>query len=347
MKAAVYLGPKQMEVRQLPDPECGPDEVVLKIEVCAVCGTDARIYNYGQANVVPPQVIGHEISGSIAEVGSNLEGYEVGQRVTAATPVGCGKCRLCKKQRYNLCVDFRALGYHFPGAFAQYMKVPAEAVKQGNIIPLPDNVTFEQAALVEPLSCVVNGQEFLQIQAGDTVVIFGAGPIGCMHAELARARGAGKVIIVEVSADRLSVAERVHADLYLNPQEEDPVARVMKETDDFGAEVAICACSAPIVNKQALALASRRGRISYFAGLPKTSPTIEFDCNRLHYNEISLFGAFASNNRQYREALELVATGKFDADKFITSRFPLEGLEEALINSQKATGLKMISLPQA
>jgi L-iditol 2-dehydrogenase len=244
-------------------------------------------------------------------------------------------------------VDFKALGYHFPGAYAQYMKVPAAAVKQGSIIPLPDNVTFEQAALVEPLSCVVNGQEYLKIEKGDTVVVFGAGPIGCMHAELARARGAGKVIIAEVSAERLEMARRVHADIYLNPQQEDPVARVMKETDGFGADVAICACSAPAVNKQALELAGRRGRISYFAGLPKTSPTIEFDCNRLHYNEISLFGAFASNIRQYKEALELVAARKFDADKFITGRFPLEGLEEAIVNSQKATGLKVVTLPQA
>ena len=346
MKAAVYLGPENIEVQVLPDPECGADEVVIKVEVCSVCGTDIRIYNYGQANVVPPQVIGHEIAGTIEAVGNEVEGCEVGQRVTVATPVGCGDCKFCEKEMYNLCIDFTALGYHYPGGFAQYMLIPGTSIRQRSIIPLPDNVSFEHAALVEPLSCVVNGQEYLNIEEGDAVVVFGAGTIGCMQVELAKARGAGKIILIGRSKDRLELAERFGADVYLSVLDGAPVDRVIEETGGYGADVTICCCSDPNANLQAPQLTAKRGRMSYFAGLPKTDPTIEFDSNRLHYWEISLFGAFASNVRQYKEALELISSGKFDAEKFITSKFPLEGLEPSIRESKTVKGLKMLALPQ-
>lgn len=346
MKAAVYWGPKRLQVQSIPEPRCGPDEVVIQVEVCSVCGTDIRIYNHGQANVQPPQVIGHEIAGIIAESGRNVSACPVGQRVTVATPVGCGQCRFCRKEMPNLCTDFKALGYHFPGGFAQYMLVPAAAVRQGSILPLPDTVSFEQAALVEPLSCVINGQEFLEIQKGETVVIFGAGAIGCMQAELARVQGAGKIILIGVSRERLELARRFHVDLCLSTLDGDPVAAVLRETGGYGADAAICCCSDPAASKQALQLTAKRGRISYFAGLPKSHPTIDFDANRLHYWEISLFGAFASNLRQYRAALDLIASGKIDPGKFITDRFPLEDLENAMQQSQTMKRLKMLTLPQ-
>lgn len=346
MKAVVFLGPKEMEVRDVPEPQCGPDEVVLKINACAVCGTDLRIYNFGDRKVTPPQIVGHEIAGTIEEIGSNVEGYEVGQRVTVSTPVGCGQCRFCDRGKHNLCQDFKALGYHFAGAFAQYMLLPAQSVKQGSIVPLPDNITFEQAALIEPLSCVANGQEYLNISEGDSVVVFGAGPIGCMHVELARAKGAEKIFLADIAQERLDLAQRFGADVYINSLEQDPVPLVIEATEGYGADVVICACSAPKVNLQALDLAAKGARLSYFAGLPKDKPTIEFDVNRMHYAEISLFGAFASNTPQYVEARDYMAAGKIDPDKFITATFPLEELVSNLEQSQRASGLKMVVLPQ-
>ncbi|MBI2193863.1 MAG: alcohol dehydrogenase catalytic domain-containing protein [Planctomycetes bacterium] len=346
MKAAVYWGPKRLEVQDIPDPQCGPDEVIVRVEACSVCGTDIRIYNHGQNNVRPPQVIGHEIAGTIAECGSNVRGYSRGQRVTVATPVGCGQCRYCRREMPNLCKDFKALGYHFPGGYAQYMPIPAAAVQQGSILLLPDSVTFEQAALVEPLSCVINGQEYVRIEKADSVAIFGAGAIGCMHAVLARAQGAGQIFLIGVSRERLDLARRFPIDAYWSILDGDPVARVLEATEGYGADVAICCCSDPEANRQALQVAAKRGRVSFFAGLPKSRPTIEFDCNRLHYAEISLFGAFASNLRQYREALAAIASGRVNPSPFITDRFPLEGLEQAIRQSETRKGLKMLSLPQ-
>lgn len=355
MKAAVFKGPGQLDVETVPDPECGPDEVIVKIDVCAVCGTDIRIYNYGQANVVPPQIIGHEIAGVVVEVGDDVSGHSVGDRVTVATPVASLDCKFClegdgpraycRRRQVNRCNDFKALGYHFPGGFAQYMKVPGIAVSYGNIINLPESVTMEQASLVEPLSCCLNGIEFVNVQKGDSVVVFGSGTIGCMMVELARAYGAEQIILVGRSRERLALAERFNADLYLSVLDGDPVDKVKEMTDGFGADIVICCTSDVSANTSALAMAAKGSRVSFFAGV-KPDPVIQFDCNHIHYNEISLFGAFASTVEQYQTCLDLVANKKIDADKFITSQFPLDDLQESIENTANVKGLKMLSLPQ-
>ena len=346
MKAAVYLAPENMVVKEVEEPKCGPGEVKLKVGACAICGTDVRIYFFGQKNVKPPAIVGHEIAGTIVEIGKGVEGLKVGQKACVITPVGCGRCRYCRAGKHNLCVDFRAIGYDFPGGFAQYITLNSIAVTQGNVLPIPDGVPFDEAALVEPLSCAINGQTYLNIGIGDSVVIIGAGPIGCMHLELAKSQGATKTIMVDVAPAKLDlVRSRFEADLFIDSSREDPVKRVMDETGGGGADVVIVACSAHVAQQQAVAMAAKLGRVSFFAGLPKDKPTIEFDSNALHYREISLFGAYASHATEYMSALALVASRKVDARKLISHRVPLEGLAEAIRTVRAGNSLKIVVEP--
>jgi len=346
MKAAVYLGPEEVEIREVPKPTCGPNEILIKVGACAICGTDVRIYYNGQKNVVPPAVTGHEIAGTIEEVGGNVEGYEVGTKAVVVTPVGCGRCRFCRSALHNLCVDFKAIGYDFPGGFAEYVLINEKAVRQGNVIPAPDSLEFDEGSLVEPLSCCINGAEYLNISLGDVVVVIGAGPIGCMHAELAKSYGATKVIMIDTVDERCELAKQAtSADVFLNSTKVDPVEAVMDETDGLGADVIITACSAGIAQQQALKMAAKRARISFFAGLPKTKPTIEFDSNLLHYREISVFGAFASHASDYARALALIASRKIDARKLITKRIPLDDIVSGFETSRSGHGLKVVVHP--
>jgi L-iditol 2-dehydrogenase len=342
MKAAVYLGPEKIEIREVEKPVCGKGEVLLKVSACAVCGTDVRIYYHGQKNVVPPRITGHEIAATIAEVGSGVKGYKEGERVTAVTSVGCGKCRFCQKGVFNLCDEPKYLGYYYDGGFAEYMKVPAEAVNGNNILKVPDKIDFPEIAVIEPLSCVINGQDYLNIQDQDTVVVFGAGPIGCMHAELAKVRGAKQVVLADISDTRLELIKNFKGIKIFNSSKKDAVKEIMELTGDAGADVIITACSAGIVQEQALQMAAKRARISFFAGLPKDNPYIKFDSNIVHYKEVSVFGAFASYRKQYEEALALIETGKIEAKKFITHQFSLDDIVKGFETTRKGEGLKTV-----
>jgi len=342
MKAAIYLGPGKIEVKEVPTPKPKEGEILLKINTCAVCGTDVRIYYHGQANVKPPHIIGHEIAGTIEELGKGVQGFRKSEKVTSVTCVGCQKCKFCAQHLYNLCDTPRYLGYFYPGAFAEYMIIPKEAVDGGNIVKAPEKLSFPEISLVEPLSCVINGQDFLKVKKGDFAVVFGAGPIGCMHAEIARAAGASTVVLFDVSDSRLELAKRFAGITLLNSSKIDPVKKVMEMTGNCGADVIVVACGVNAVQEQAVAIAAKRARISMFAGLPKDNPYIKFDSNLIHYKEISVFGAFASNKEQYERALKLIASGKIDAKKFITNSFPLKDIVTAFETTKKGAGLKTV-----
>ena len=346
MKAAVFHGPEDVRIEEVPKPRPGRGEVLLKVGACAICGTDVRIYFHGQKNVVPPAVTGHEICGTIEELGEGVEGYSVGQKIVVVTPVGCGRCRFCRAGVHNLCVDFKAIGYDFPGGFAQYVCINEQAVRQGNLLEAPDDLPDDEGAVVEPLSCCINGQEYLNISIGDTVVVFGAGPIGSMHVELARSQGATKVILIDIAESRLQMArERINVDVLIDSSKEDPVARVLEETAGAGADVVITACGVGAAQQQAIQMAAKKGRVSLFAGLPKDKPTVEIDCNIIHYKELCVFGAFASHATDYLRALKLVASRVVDARKFITARLPLEQFAEGVRQSKSGEGLKSVVMP--
>ncbi len=342
MKAAVYLGPEKIKIEEMPIPKPKEGEVLLKVKACAICGTDVRIYSFGQANVKPPQIIGHEIAGIIKEVGGKVKGYKEGERVVLVTSVGCGRCEFCLQGRPNICPQTKAIGYFYSGGFTEYMIVPEEAVNKGNILKIPEGLSFVEASLVEPLSCCINGQEYLNIKIGETVVVIGAGPIGCLHTQLAKVSGATKVILTDLSGERLNLAQRVEADIYINASRENQIKRVLEETNGEGAEVIIVACPSSRAQEEALLMSKIRGRVSFFGGLPHERSHISFDSNIIHYKEISVYGSFASAHLQFKKALSLLASKKVKAERFITHKFPLKKIEEGIKMVKEGKTLKAV-----
>ena len=345
MKAAIYEGIEKFRVGAWEKPVCGDDNILVKVAYCAICGTDVRIYYHGHKKVVPPAVIGHEITGTVVGIGKNVKnaGVTIGDEVTTVTSIGCGRCKMCRDGNYNLCPDTKAIGYFYAGGFAEYVLIPAQAVEQKTIIRLPKGVSLLEGALIEPLSCAINGQRYLAIRPTDTVLIYGGGPIGLMHASLALAEGAERVIVSDPDFARLEKfgAQFDRVELW-NPKESNVRERILKETGGFGPDVVITACPVKAVQMEALEILAPKGRISLFGGLPKDDSVIPVDANIIHYKELSVFGSFASNRADFVKAADLIARGKIDAKKFITSIVPLEKVDEGIGIIKRGEALKVV-----
>jgi len=346
MKAAVYYGIKDIRVEDVKTPVCGPEEVKVKVHYCAICGTDVRIYLSGHKKVIPPAIIGHEITGVIEEIGSDVkypEEIKKGDKVVLVTSIGCGRCKMCSKGFYNLCPDTKAIGYFYPGGYAEYVIVPAPAVKQKAVIKLPDNLSLKEGALIEALSCAINGQSYLNIDRGDVVVIYGGGPIGFMHAVLAKAEGASKVIMIDPAYERLEKFGKNFGDIILlDPKKVSVKEEVIRLTDGYGADVVITACPAKQAQIEGLEILGSKGRISLFGGLPKDDSFINIDANLIHYKELSVFGAFASNRKDFIKAAQLISEKKIDAGKFISCVLPLERINEGIEMVRSGEVLKCV-----
>ncbi|MCM8758920.1 MAG: zinc-dependent dehydrogenase [Candidatus Omnitrophica bacterium] len=344
MKAAIFLGPEKIEVSDWEMPKISDREILIKVHYCAICGTDVRTFYHGHKKVIPPAIIGHEITGEVVEIGKNAKtDLKKGDRLVIVTSIGCGNCKLCNRGLYNLCPDTKAIGYYYQGGFAQYMVIPEPAVEQNAWVLLPESVSFLDGSLVEPLSCVINAQNYLNIHEGDTVVIYGGGPIGFMHAVLGQAQGAEKVIMVDPAFERLERFARLFSDLILvDPGKENTVEKIKQLTDGVGADVIITACPAKQAQMESFKIAAPHSRISFFGGLPKDDSIIFIDSNLIHYYEISVFGAFASNRADYQKAVDLISSKKIDASKFITEVIPLEDIVKGINLVKSGTVLKVV-----
>jgi L-iditol 2-dehydrogenase len=343
MKAAVFYGPRDVRVEDVPRPSPERGEVVLRVLRCAVCGTDKRIYTHGQKNVVPPAITGHEIVGTVHQIGSGVNGgLSIGQKVVVATVVGCAKCVYCRRKQYNMCDSFTALGYDYPGGFAEFVKIPATAVAQGNVIPIPASLAIERAALVEPLSCCLNGQEYLAAQPGDRALVLGAGPIGLMHASILKARGCEPIIVTDVSEERLAYVREFGVGRAVNTTSGNPVEKILEAGGGEKFDVALTANSVKSTQADALKLVRKKGRVCFFAGIPKDDPVLGIDTNFVHYNEISLFGCFASNLKHYHQALEMVGRDDLPWDRFVTHKFKLDQMAQAYAVIEAGQGIKTI-----
>ena len=342
MLAARLYGKDDLRVERIPVPEIGEEEILLRVKAAAVCGTDLRMLKNGAAGVDNdhPLVLAHEFSGVIEKLGARVEGYNVGERVAIAPNIGCGICGFCVSGRSHHCKKLLAIGIHMDGGFAEFMRIPARAVHLGNVVPLADSVSFEAAAANEALSCVINAYERYQVHPGETVVIIGAGAIGMMHAKLAKMSGAAKVIMNDLSADRLGECAAIDPDLITVA---DGLAdRVAKETCGEGADVVITACSAAPAQQAAFGLGGIDGRINFFGGLPKGKEKVELDTNIIHYKQLTVTGTTRASHDHYRKGLEFVGTGLVDLDALITHRFKLEDVKQAFDNAAAAKGLKQV-----
>ncbi len=342
MKAAVLEGIDTLVLKEVETPGCTQDTILLRVDACAVCGTDVKALRHGHQMVKPPVILGHELAGTIVEVGQHVRGFYDSERVTVASAVPCGMCYYCQRGQSTVCEDILDIGSTWPGGFAQYMLVPARAVRTGCVNKIPDGVSAAAAALTEPLACCVNAQEMLGVGTGDSVLIVGCGPIGCLNAMLARARGATCIIMANRSEPRLKLAAAVGADHYVNTSEEDLGKAVLDLTGARGADVVIVACASAEAQEAALGLAAPRGRVNFFGGLPRGSSAITFDSNRLHYQEQVLVGNHGATPYQNYKALALIAAGLVDTEKVITHRFGLDELESAVGTAEKKEGLKVL-----
>jgi L-iditol 2-dehydrogenase len=345
VKGARLYAPGDLRMEDLPVPEAGPGDVTIRVRACATCGTDAKIFHHGHHHISLPRVLGHEIAGEVASVGSGVDGWASGDRVQVIAAIPCGTCWYCRRGEETVCENLESMGYQYDGAFAEFTRVPSKVLDRDGVNRIPDDVPFEAAALTEPLACVLNGQEIAAVDQGDDVVILGAGPIGCLHVRLARARGAGSVTLIDVNQGRLDLAARAEPDASINGAVQDPVEAVRKLTDGRGADVVITATGAGQAQEQALEMAARRGRISLFGGLPRDNPIIRFDSNLVHYRELFVLGAYGSAPRHNREALGLISSGKVPVEDLITHRLPLDGVREAIDTVTTGEGLKVVIQP--
>ncbi len=347
MLAAVYYGPGDLRVEEHAIPEIGSSDLLLKVISTGICGTDIRIL-HGTHRRFPAGTVripGHEVVGDIVKMGPSVKGYEIGQRVFVAPNMGCGHCRQCAAGDNNLCADFDAVGITLDGSFAEYMRVPAEAVTQGNLIPISKEMDAAAAALIEPLACVVRGQDVLYIQPGETVLVIGAGPIGTMHVLLAQLRGAAKVFVSEVNSERAANVKELGADRVVNPNEEDLTDVITEETNGTGVDAVIVAAPAHAAQELALEVAAIGGRINYFGGLPKNRSTINFNSNSVHYKELIVTGTTACSTEDNRRAAAIASSGRLDLGKLVGARFQLSEAKGAFAAAEEGKSLKVVIEP--
>jgi L-iditol 2-dehydrogenase len=342
VRVARFYAPEDIRVEDAPEPSAGPGELVIRVRNCSACGTDAKIWRSGHPDLRPPRVLGHEVAGEVVEVGEGAAGWAVGDRVQVIAAIPDGSCHECRRGWMSVCPNQERIGYHHDGGFAELMRVPARVLAVDGVNRVPEGLSFAEASVVEPLSCVLNGQEQAGVGDGDTVVVVGAGPIGCLHVRLARVRGAARVFLVELSRPRLDMAAGlVRPDEAIAAGATDTVAAVRKLTGGRGADVIVVAAASGRAQEDGLRMAARRGRVSFFGGLPKDKPAITVDANIVHYREVGIVGANGSSPAHNQQALELIASGAVPVADLITHRLPLERTVEGIHTVARGEAIKV------
>lgn len=349
MKVVSYDGPKSLRVEDRPDPDLHSGQARVAVEGCGVCGTDVRIFKgeHSAYEHATGRVPGHEIVGRVVELApdAQIDEVGVGDRVFVAPNIGCGKCPLCATGNENLCAQTQGIGITCDGAFADHLIVPDGAVRNGNLIPLAPTIHPATGTLIEPLACVLRGQQKVNIGLGDTVLVAGGGPVGLLHVALAEASGASFVICSEPSPERRAAATRAGAAHVIDPTQDDPADVVADLTGGAGLDVVVTAAPVHAIQTSAIELAGRGGRVLFFGGLPKSHPTVEIDSNIIHYRELIVAGTTASTNANCRDAAALVNEGVLELDWMISDLVSLDHAVEAIDKVQDAIALKVVLTP--
>ena len=333
MKAALLYGVRDLKVENIDKPTVGLGEVLVKVKAATTCGTDLKIFQRGYVEGVIrlPTVFGHEWAGEVVEVSEELSWPRKGMRVRAGNSAPCLRCSMCQKGDYNLCEDMMWLW----GAYAEYIKIPARMVTV-NMQEIPSHLTFEEAAVTEPLACVLHGVEKAHVKLGDTVAIIGAGPIGLLHLLLAEKMGTEKVIVSDLVEERLQVAQRLGAEI-VNVSQNDPVEKIKEFTKGYGADVVIEAIGLPATWEQALKMVRKGGIVLEFGGCPPGTE-IKVRTELLHYGQVTVLGTFHATPLHFRKALNLIASRTVDVRPLITQKMKLDRIKDAfetLITSKK------------
>jgi L-iditol 2-dehydrogenase len=325
--------PNQVEVRRVPVYEPAEDEVLIQVAYAAICPWDVRAYAGLSSSVVFPRVLGHEVSGIVAAIGKKVKNFEVGQRVCPDMIVKCGVCKACRSGRSNRCR--RPIFQQFRGGYADYVCVPEK-----NVFPLKPGTSLKAASLMEPLACVTRGQTLLDLYPGQLEVVAGAGPIGLMHMQVARAFGA-QVIVSDPLADRLVKAKELGADWVVNPTEADLPKLVKDLSDGWGADAIVVTVGSARLVEQMVPLLAPGGKLNIFAGIyPKDE--LRLDPNLIHYGEFSLTGSADSTPEDMLHALAFIENGQVRTADLVSHTLPLEALAQGLEMVKNRVGLKVV-----
>ena len=336
MKASRFLGNKTFAVADLPTPHAGPGELVLRNQVCGVCGTDVHIYHGepGSADVNPPVVLGHEYSGEVVEVGEGVTGFAVGDHVTVDPNIYCGHCAYCQNGKKQLCPSMEAIGVTRDGGFAQYSRIPASQA-----FKLEPTVPWEAAAMAEPLACCLHGIDLAGIQVGDKVCVVGGGAIGLLMVQLAKLSGASQIVLSEPNEKRRQVGLQLGANAALDPTRTD-AQEAFAQVLDGGANVVIeCVGNVPAV-KSAFQFAGKGATVLLFS-VPKVDATFDLPLFDVYKKELTIKGSFVNPDTHAR-AVALINSGKVDFGPIITHRFPLDQLPEAIAMQMSDASIKVV-----
>ena len=344
MKALVKyaLGEGNMEIRDVPEPTPGPEQVKIEVKAAGICGSDLHIYhNDIKLALRPPVIVGHEFAGVIVETGNAVSDFRIGERVTSETSASvCGHCLACRAGYYNVCAEKKLTGYVFDGCFAKYCVVDAKRLHR-----LPESVDFLSAALTEPLACCVHAVlELTTVSAGDVVAITGPGPIGLLCLQLAKAAGAYTILCgTNQDVERLQFARKLGADLAVNVQAEDALEAVKSRTDGEGADVVFECSGAPAGARLGLTLVRRRGQYTQVGlfGRP-----FELDFELIAYRELRVTGSLGQRYTAWKRSLALLERGQVNTKALVSHQFSLSQWREAFQAFEEKKGLKIVLLPE-
>jgi len=325
MKAAVLWRPGVVEIDQVDVPKIGPCEILVEMKVCGVCGTDVEKV---QGRSMTPQVLGHEVSGRVAQVGSRVEGYQEGDRVFVHHHVPCYSCHYCRHGDYTMCDSFPRSNLD-PCGFAEFFRVPETNVARGAVLKLPQGVSYEIGALIEPTACCIKAIGKSEIQPGDCVLVLGAGPAGLTHILLLKAFGITRVFASDISEFRLNAARRFGAQDTFNPELTDVPMEVRKLTEGTGVDVAIVATGKPEAIVDGVKAVRKGGTVCLF-GAPKVGSIVSYDTSDLFIREVRIVPSYSTSEIETNIALRLIASGRIDLTNLITHRFDLAQTAQAI-----------------
>lgn len=344
MKSLLYTAPFQFEYTETPEPEVGPDDVLVRVQAVGICGSDVQGYTGRTGRRLPPLIMGHEASGTVDAAGTRAGGIAPGDRVCFDSTVYCNRCEACRQGRFNQCVDRQVLGVSVPGmkrhgAMAELVRLP-----WWSLVAMPEALSFTEAALLEPVSIGLHAVNRGQIQPSETVVIIGAGTIGLFVLQAARLQGAGKIIVSDPNAHRRRLARALGADVAVSPEVVDLAEVVAAETQERGADVSFEVVGLAATLHQAVAATRMGGRVVLVGNLTKT---VEINVQEVVSRELTLRGTYASSG-EYRQAVELVASGKIDVLPLVSATLPLaqgQAAFDRLYGGEEVDLLKIILKP--
>jgi L-iditol 2-dehydrogenase len=338
MKAAVVYAENDIRITEIPTPNPGPGQVLIKVKGSGVCATDVKILGGAGLPKELPTILGHEVAGTIEALGEGVSGLEINQRVAVYPIAACGECFFCIRERYSLCLKPYGLGHGADGGFAEYVIIPEQIVKLKGLLDI-DDMPFDLAAIIEPTACCIAAAKQCGTKSGDNVVIIGCGPLGLLHTTVSKAKGA-KVITLDINEERLVKAKEIGADVTLNPDKVNVFEEVRSLTH-IGADIVIAAVGSTEVIEKFLPLVRNGGVFNIFGGTPK-GKTINLDPRWLHYGEIVLTGTFAASLDHFRSSYDFVNENADIVSKVISVRCELDDILNAVEWVKDGTALKSI-----